>query len=183
MIHFPNRKYSVIMSDPPWSYRDKAQAGKRGATFKYPVMSLDEIKGLPMRTIADKDCALFLWTTYPMFSEALKVLDAWGFEYRTVAFTWVKTTKTGKLAMGMGNWTRANAEPCLLATRGKPKRVSAAVHSVIIGERREHSRKPDEVYERIEQLMGDLPRLEMFARQRVPGWDAWGNEVPEVVGG
>nr|WP_206923009.1 MT-A70 family methyltransferase [Alicyclobacillus suci] len=165
------------MSDPPWSYRDKAADGERGAGFKYPVMSLDDIKGLPMRSIAAPDCALFMWATFPMMREAFEVLSAWGFEYRTVAFTWVKLTKLGKLAMGMGNWTRANAEPCLLATRGKPRRISAGVHSVIMSERREHSRKPDEVYERIEQLMGDVPRLEMFARQRVPGWDAWGNQI------
>ncbi|WP_026975546.1 MT-A70 family methyltransferase [Alicyclobacillus contaminans] len=182
MIPFPDKRYSVIYVDPPWRYRDKAAAGERGAAFKYSVMSMEEIKGMPVQSIAADDCALFMWATYPMFPEALSVLEAWGFQYRTVAFTWVKTTKHGKLAMGMGNWTRANAEPCLLAIRGKPKRVSAAVHSVIMSERREHSRKPDEVYGRIEQLMGDLPRIELFARQRVPGWDAWGNEVPPDSG-
>lgn len=178
MIPFPDGRFSVILADPPWSYRDKAADGERGAGFKYDVMTLDDIKGLPIREIADKDCALFMWATYPMMPEAFEVLNAWGFKYRTVAFTWVKTTKHEKLAMGMGNWTRANAEPCLLATRGKPKRVSASVHSVIMSERREHSRKPDEQYERIEQLMGDVPRIELFARQHRDGWISWGNEVP-----
>lgn len=179
MIGFPTKRYETILSDPPWSYRDKAVDGERGAGFKYPVLSLDDIKGLPMRSIAATNCALFMWATAPMMPEAFEVLKAWGFDFRTIAFTWVKQTKTGKLAMGMGNWTRANAEYCLLATRGKPKRVSASVRSVIISERREHSRKPDEVYTRIEQLMGDTSRLEMFARQRVDGWDAWGLDVPD----
>jgi len=177
MIPFPDKQYTVIYADPPWSYRDKATAGERGAGFKYSVMSLDDIKGLPMRSIAADDCALFMWATYPMLSEAFEVLNAWGFTYKTVAFTWAKIAKNGKLSLGMGNWTRANAEPCLLATRGKPKRISAAVRSVIISERREHSRKPDEIRDRIVQLMGDIPRIELFARQRVDGWDAWGDEV------
>ena len=176
---FPDERYSVILADPPWSYRDKCNSGERGAGYKYDVMSLDDIKGLPIRTIAADDCALFMWATYPMLPEAFNVLDAWGFTYRVVAFTWVKTTRHGKLAMGMGNWSRANAEPCLLATRGKPKRVSASVHSVIMSERREHSRKPDEARDRIVQLMGDVPRIELFARERVDGWTAWGNEISE----
>lgn len=179
MIPFPNERYSIILCDPPWSYRDKAADGKRGAGFKYDVMSLDDIKGLPIRTIAAKDCALFMWATGPMMPEALHVIDAWGFEFKVIAFTWVKTTKYGKLAIGMGNWTRANAEYCLLAIRGKPKRISASVRSVIMSERREHSRKPDEVRELIVELLGDLPRIELFARQRVPGWSAWGLEVPD----
>lgn len=172
-------KYKVILADPPWQYRDKARAGERGAEYKYTCMS--EIALREMRyyipSISDIDCTLLLWSTMPMLPVCLSVIDAWGYKYKTVAFTWVKTTSCGCPAMGMGHWTRSNAELCLLATRGKPKRVSKSVHSVIMSPRREHSRKPDEAYERIEQLFGDVPRIELFARQRWPGWDAVGDEV------
>ena len=140
-------------------------------------MNLDALKGLPMRSIAAYDCALFLWATFPTLSDVFPLLDAWGFKYKTVAFTWVKVSKNNKLKMGMGNWTRANAEICLLATRGHPKRVSASVQSAILAEPREHSQKPDEVRERIVQLMGDVPRIELFARTHTPGWDVWGLET------
>lgn len=173
-------KYSLIYADPPWSYRDKANAGKRGAGHKYPTMGdLDiEAMGGWVYNLAADDCALAMWATFPRIDAALEVMASWGFKYKTVAFTWVKTTKTGKPFWGMGNWTRANAEVCLLGIRGRPKRVSAAVHSVITAPVREHSRKPDEARDRLVQLLGDVPRIELFARQRAPGWDAWGNQVP-----
>jgi N6-adenosine-specific RNA methylase IME4 len=175
---FPNRRYSIIYADPPWSYRDTAAAGNRGAGFKYGLMAQDNIAELPVDQIAAPDCALFLWVTMPKLSEVWGVIEKWGFTYKTVAFTWIKTNrKSGTPFWGMGNWTRANAELCLLATKGKPKRQSAAVHSVVMSPLRAHSQKPDEVRERIVKLMGDLPRIELFARERVEGWDAWGNEV------
>ena len=178
--NFPTCQYAVLYADPPWNYRDKASAGKRGASYKYPCMSVAEIAALPVQAISAPHSAMFMWVTPPMLDAGMDVLKAWGYEYKTIAFTWVKTTKRGKLFWGMGNWTRANAEHCLLGVRGKPKRVSAAVHSVIMAPVREHSRKPDEARERIVNLMGDVPRIELFARQRVDGWDAWGNELQEA---
>jgi len=178
MIQFPNKKYNIIYADPPWSYRDKALAGKRGAGCKYKTQSLKWIENLSVRNLADKDCALFLWVTMPKLNECWNVIEKWGFEYKTVAFTWIKTNKKADtLFWGMGNWTRANAELCLLAVKGKPKRINAGVHSVIISKVRKHSQKPNEARKRIVELLGDLPRIELFARERVEGWDVWGNEV------
>lgn len=148
-------KYSVIYADPPWSYRDKALAGNRGAECKYPVMSLEDICKLPVKELAADDCVLFLWVTMPKLDEAFDVIKAWGFEYKTCAFTWVKQNKkSDSLFWGMGRWTRANAEVCLLATRGKPKRADAGVHSVIISHIEEHSKKPAETRDRINKLLG-----------------------------
>ena len=114
----------------------------------------------------------------PKLNECFDLISSWGFEYKTCAFTWIKTNKkSDSLFWGMGRWTRANPEVCLLAAKGTPKRLSASVHSVVMSPIREHSRKPDEVRDRIVELVGDLPRIELFARQRVDGWDAWGNEV------
>ena len=172
------KKYNIIYADPPWSYKDKALSGNRGACCKYPVMSIEDICNLPVKDIADEDCILLMWVTMPKLNECFKVIEEWGFEYKTSAFTWVKKNKkSGSLFMGMGRWTRANAEICLLATRGKPKRNSASVHSVILSSIEEHSKKPNEARERIVQLCGDLPRIELFARQYADGWDCWGNEV------
>ena len=177
---FPDKRYSVIYADPPWSYRDKANAGKRGAGHKYTTQSQAWIEGLPVRQLALPDCALFLWVTMPKLDEVFggDLFRKWGFTFKTCAFTWVKTNeRKPSLFWGMGRWTRANAELCLLATRGKPKRIAANVHSVIQAPSLAHSEKPHETRDRIVQLMGDIPRIELFARQRVDGWDAWGNEV------
>lgn len=141
-------------------------------------MSIEEIKALPVGELADKNCALFMWLTFPCLYEALDVLKAWGFQYKTVAFVWVKQNrKSNSLFWGMGYWTRANAELCILATRGHPKRISPRVHQIIISHVEQHSKKPDEARDRIISLMGDLPRIELFARQATKGWDVWGNEV------
>lgn len=175
---FPDKKFEIILSDPPWSYSDKALAGNRGAACKYPTMSIEDIAALPMESIAAKNCALFLWITMPRLNDAFPLIDKWGFEYKTVAFTWVKKNKkSDSLFWGMGHWTRANAELCLLAIKGKPKRINAGVHSVIMSPIERHSKKPVETRARIEQLMGDLPRIELFARETAPGWDSWGLEV------
>lgn len=171
-----SKKYSVIYADPPWSYRNK---GTRASADKhYPTMSISEIKSLQVSEIADETCVLFLWATFPMLQEAMDTVEQWGFEYKTVAFVWVKENKRSPgWFWGLGNWTRANAEICLLATKGKPNRVSASVHSLICTPIGKHSEKPKEARERIVQLIGDVPRIELFARERTQGWDAWGNEV------
>lgn len=173
------KKYGVILADPPWAFRAWSDKGKgRSAEQHYPTMRMEDIKALPVPSLAAEDCVLFLWATFPMLKEALEVIDTWGFTYKTVAFTWVKENrKSPGLFWGLGYWTRANAEVCLLATRGSPKRQSAAVHQVILSPVERHSKKPDEVQERIVTLMGDVSRVELFARQETPGWDVWGNEV------
>lgn len=178
MIQLPNKKFSIIYADPPWSYKDKAKSGKRGASFKYKTQSDNWVCDLPVKDIADDDCALFLWVTMPKLPEAFKVIESWGFTYKTVAFTWVKKNKkANSWFWGMGNWTRANAEVCLLAIKGRPKRVSASVHSVVDARIERHSKKPDEVRNRIVELLGDIPRIELFARQQSEGWECWGDEV------
>lgn len=171
-------KYQIILADPPWSYRDKALAGNRGAICKYTVQSIDWLKDLPINDISSKNCALFLWVTMPQLSEGLEVIKAWGFQYKTVGFTWVKRNKkSNSWFFGMGSWTRSNAELCLLGTKGKPKRISASVSSIIDTPIEEHSKKPSVVRDQILSLMGDLPRIELFARQKAEGWDAMGYDV------
>lgn len=184
-------RYAAILVDPPWTYRDRANAGERGASHKYSTMSLDEICAMRVEEIAAPDCALFLWSVPPLLPDAFSVMRAWGFSYRTIAFNWVKTCRDRwvrgsdhrpyldlNLAFGMGHWTRANAELVLLGIRGRPERVSAAVHSVVIAPKGKHSAKPREVRRRIESLLGDVPRVELFATERVAGWSAWGDQVP-----
>lgn len=145
-------------------------------------MSLDEICALPVKEIAASDSALFLWATFPNLPEAFQVIKAWGFRYKTVAFVWVKRNrKSLGWFWGLGFWTRANAEICLLATKGHPKRQSKRVHQVIDTPVEEHSKKPDTTRQRIVELMGDVPRIELFARQKCPGWHAWGNEVQSDI--
>lgn len=148
------------------------------AESHYPTMALEDIKRLPVRQLASSDCALFLWTTVPLLQDCFSVMEAWGFIYKTVAFVWIKKNKKAdSLFWGMGYWTRANAELCMLATVGRPKRRSASVHQVILSSIEEHSKKSDVVRERIVELLGDLPCVELFARKKTEGWDAWGNEI------
>lgn len=143
----------------------------QGAAEKhYPTMGIDELCALPVPELAAKDCALFLWATFPQLPEALRLIRAWGFRYRTVAFVWLKRNrKSPSWFYGMGYWTRSNAEICLLATKGKPKRQSAGVHQFLISPIEQHSKKPDAAREKIVALMGDLPRIELFARQKRRG--------------
>ena len=173
------KKYSIIYADPPWRYKVYSKKGLgRSAESHYPTMELEDIRALPVGTLAADDCVLFLWTTIPLLHDCFSVMRAWGFSYKTVAFVWIKQNrKSDSLFWGMGHWTRANAEFCMLATKGHPKRRSAGVHQVILSHIEEHSKKPEEARRRIVELMGDLPRIELFARQKTDGWDAWGNEV------
>lgn len=176
MIPFPPKKYAIIYADPPWSYNNKAPRGS--AAGHYDTQSNTWIADLPVLDIAAPDCLLFMWITLPKLPECLAVLDAWGFKYKTTAFVWIKhNTKTPSLFWGMGYWTRSNAEICVLGVRGKPKRRSAGVHSVILSAIDKHSKKPAETRDRIVKLAGDLPRIELFARESSPGWDAWGNQI------
>lgn len=141
-------------------------------------MGIEDLCRLPISELAADDCALFMWATFPQLSEALQLIKSWGFTYKTVAFVWLKKNKVAdSWFYGLGFWTRGNAEICLFATKGKPKRQSASVHQFIISPIEQHSKKPDEARDKIVQLMGDLPRIELFARQSPEGWDVWGNEV------
>ena len=181
------KKYGIIYADPPWHYRVYSKKGAgRSAESYYPTMTIEKIQALPVSELADKDCALFMWITFPLLKESLSVLSAWGFKFKTIAFVWIKQNrKSDSLFWGMGYWTRTNAEFCVLATKGKPKRMAKNVHQVIVSHIEEHSKKPDEARRRIVRLMGDLPRIELFARQKSAGWDVWGNEVESniILGG
>ena len=176
-----NKKYNIIYADPPWSYRDKRDKHPRlcgGASAHYNTMTIEEIKNLPVNKLADDNCMLFIWVTFPNLQEGLDVIKAWGFTYKTLGFSWIKTNKkNGKPFFGIGYYTKSNCEVCLIGVKGKPIVVSNKVSSVIISPREEHSKKPDIVRDKIVELCGDLPRIELFARQRVDGWDCWGDEV------
>jgi len=171
--------YKIIYADPPWQFKTYSDKGrKKSPDNHYDCMNVDEIKKIPIQDISDDDCILFLWITYPNLIDGLETIKSWGFIYKTCAFSWIKKNKNkDSLFWGLGYWTRSNNEICLLATKGKPKRISKKVHQIIIEKIREHSRKPDCVRDRIVELCGDLPRIELFARQETPGWDCWGNEL------
>ena len=172
--------YQIIYADPPWRYDQK---GLQGAAEKhYSTMSLEDICKLPVGSISAKDSILFLWATFPQLPAALRVISAWGFKYKTVAFLWLKKNrKADSWFFGLGFWTRGNAEVCLLATRGHPKRQSSKIHQFIISPIEAHSKKPDIVRDKIVELAGDVPRIELFARQTTPGWDVWGNGVTSSI--
>ena len=176
-------KFAIVYAYPAWSYRVWSRKDMvRSVENHYPTMDIKEICALPVANIAAKDSALFLWATFPNLPEAFEVIKAWGFTYKTVAFTWVKTCrKSPGYFVSLGHWTRANAEVCLLATKGQPRRISKSVRQLIVSPVRQHSQKPDEARERIIELMGDLPRVELFAREKVAGWAAWGNEVDSDI--
>jgi len=141
-------------------------------------MSIEEIKNLPVSNLADDDCILFMWVTFPILPEVFSIMEAWGFRYATVGFNWVKRQKKGDgWFFGLGNWTRSNSELCLIGIKGHPVRQSASVSQVIDTPIEEHSKKPDCVRDKIVELCGDIPRIELFARQKAEGWDVWGNEV------
>ena len=183
-------KYQIIYSDPPWPFKTYSEKGKgRSPEKHYKCMSMDDIKKLPVGNIADDNCALFLWPVFPHLEHALEVIKAWGFTYKTVAFVWVKTNrKTMGFHWGCGYWTRANAEIVLLATKGKPKRLSAGVHQVIMEPVGKHSVKPRIVRKKIVKLMGNLSRIELFAREKEEGWvsiglDIDGKDIRDVLGG
>ena len=175
-------KYGAILCDPPWKFQAYSSKGitTRSAESHYATSETANLEEIPVGDWAAKDCVLFMWVVDSHLDQGLSLMSAWGFAFKTVAFNWVKTGKDGQPRMSMGLWTRKMSEICLLGTRGKPVRVDKGVRQVIMAPRREHSRKPDEIYERVEALVAG-PYLEMFARQRRAGWDAWGNEVDKFT--
>lgn len=216
LASLPEKSVNVVYADPPWKYNQTVKNGvlkRKDGTLIYPSMSLRELCdiGPSVSRICKDDAALLLWATMPLLSEALKVIEAWGFKYKTCFVTWIKTTKQGdRPAFGVGYYTRSNAELCLLAIKGKiasykkclpdePDRGASAMSSVVHEEdycrpnfltllddsstpvvmtpRREHSRKPAIVRDMITRLFGNIPRVEMFAREQTPGWTVMGNDV------
>ena len=175
-------KYSIIYADPAWSYRDKANDGCRGANHKYPVMSVQDICRLPVWELANPEsCLLAMWWVPTQPREALQVMEAWGFRLMTTkGFTWHKTNKhKGNSALGMGHMTRANSEDMLFAVRGRlPARLDASICQHVTAPRGAHSAKPDIFRQLLVQLLGDVPRIELFSRSDAAGWDHWGNEAP-----
>lgn len=199
-------QFEIILLDPAWTYEDKALAGDRGAGCKYALMDDRAMKALPVELLAADNCAMFMWATMPKLQEALDLGRAYGFQYKTCAFTWVKTTPAFdalirwvgdksllnvlKLAgvlkalntlwfIGMGRWTRANAELVLLFVKGRPQRLDAGVNQIVAAPPGPHSAKPAEVRDRIVQLLGDKPRVELFARDVAPGWMALGGDLDD----
>ena len=175
------KKYQVIYADPPWSYNDKMK-GHQGAETHYQTQDLEWIKKLPVQNICDDDCVLFLWVVSPLLDKAFEVVSSWGFNYVTLAFCWIKETPLfNKQVKNLGRWTMGGVELVLLGRKGHPKRIKNNVVQTVFDIRTGHSRKPDEVQRRIVELMGDLTRVELFARRKTNGWDVWGNEVESDI--
>lgn len=171
--------FGCVLADPPWSF--KTWSGKTGTPHRtandhYVTTATTALSDIPIESVCAPNCALFMWVVDSHIDQALELGRAWGFQLKTRAFTWRKLTKNGTAKIGMGYWTRKQTEMCLLFTRGKVKRKDKGVREIIDAPRREHSRKPDETYSRIERLV-DGPYLELFARQAWPGWSAWGNQI------
>lgn len=186
MTDFPTEKYRIIYADPPWSYGNFQGKGKAfgDVSAHYPTMAKEAMAALPVASIADPNlCLLFMWATFPTLPDAMFLMDAWGFDYKTAAFLWVKT-RGEKLYSGLGFYTNSNAEVCFVARRGKAPfvRANRDVKQIVQAPLQEHSRKPAEVRDRIVRLVGDVPRIELFARQATEGWAAWGNQAPAAVG-
>jgi len=172
----PEGGFGFIMADPPWRFATRSARGvtRKGAGGHYETLSLEQIMALPVSELAAPDCLLWLWATNPLLPRAFEVLTAWGFQFKTAGH-WAKTTVNGNLAFGTGYILRCAGEPFLIATRGRPK-TTRSVRSVIVGRVREHSRKPENAFHAAEKLMPDVRRLELFSRQRRPGWATWGAE-------
>jgi N6-adenosine-specific RNA methylase IME4 len=179
-LPLPEGRFNVILADPPWSFKTYSNKGKgKGAEQHYNTMTLEQIKAMPVKRLAKADCVLLLWVTFPLLQEGIETMKAWGFEYKTCAFAWMKKNSKSKgLFAGMGYYTRANVEICLLGTRGSPNKFRKAknIKQAILSRRREHSRKPDCVHQRIEKLFKG-PYVELFARTPRDGWVTWGNQT------
>ncbi len=185
----PNKKYQIIYADPPWHFGDKVKSNSsKGAHFyslkdkHYKTMSQKDIINLPVQNITDENCILFMWSTHAHIEAAIQVGNQWGFKYITIGFEWFKSLKRDIPATTLGKWTVGGSiELCLLFKKGHPKRVNKKVRRLLFSRRTQHSKKPDEVRNSIVRLMGDLPRIELFAREHIQGWDVWGNEAPKDI--
>lgn len=186
---FPDKKYKIIYADPPWHYSSKhyQDGGRDFNSLKkyYNTMSIQEIKNLPVKLITDKNCACFLWVPFSHLNKGVDVLKAWGFKYKTVAFNWIKKTKNGKNFVNQAPWTLKSSEICILGIKGRMSKYKISnnvrelieTETIIEAERTIHSRKPKEARERIEELFGEIPKIELFAREQIKGWDCWGDQL------
>ena len=185
VIDLPDKKYNIIYADPPWYYGSKSAVNNTtGSAIKplsdhYSTMSLQELKNMPIKNMTKDDAACFMWVTDSHIDEALEVLRSWGFAYKTIAFNWIKTTSKGNYCKNVAPWTMKSSEICLLGIKGRMTKYKQAnnIESLVIAQRTQHSQKPNEVRKRIEDLFGDLPRIELFAREKTDGWDVWGDEI------
>lgn len=178
---FPDKKYEIIYADPAWKYYEGGYKNQEQhydtIETKYLIDFIDENEK-NVAELAAENCILFIWTTSPMLPYMPELIEKWGFKYSTVGFVWVKSKKDGTgFFFGNGNWTRANAEYCLIAHKGKIERQDATIPQIIYEPKNEHSKKPKCVRNKIVQLVGNLPRIELFAREKIDGWDNWGNEL------
>jgi len=174
-IYNTEKKYNIIYADPAWSYYE---GGNKAQSVHYKTMSMESICNLPVKNITDDNCILFLWVTFPILQECFKVIESWGFKYSTCGFNWIKKNKVSDTNFfGCGGWTRANSELCLIATKGQILRLDNTISQVIETQIESHSKKPAIVRELITRLVGELPRIELFSRKALDGWDCWGNEV------
>lgn len=180
-----NKKYNIIYADPAWEYKESGGGHRGTAGLPYQTMSTEDICSLPIKELQADKCILFIWATFKKLKECLKVIEAWRFEYYGLGFDWCKTSKNGKPAFGMGYYTRQNNEVCLIGVpKDKNRRLKPINRDVacsILSLREEHSKKPDCVRELIVRSIGDLPRVELFARQKHKGWDSWGNEIESDI--
>lgn len=180
----PAGPFDLVYADPGWQYRDSLNMGKRGAAHKYTTLDYRDLARLPVRSITADDCLLAMWWTAPLVHEALFVVEAWGFRVVTMkGFTWEKLTKNGGAHYGLGHWTRGNTEDCLFAVKGRPKRVHKGIPQLIRAPIRGHSQKPDEARTALELLLGDVRRVELFARQAFAGWCGWGDGLGYTIAG
>ena len=176
-----DKKFKTILADPPWRFQNSTgkMAPEHKRLSRYPTMNLEDIKSLPVSNLCNNPAHLYLWVPNALLTEGLEVMKSWGFKYKTIAFNWIKTTSKGNYCKNVAPWTMKSSEICLFGVKGMMTKYKKAnnIESLVVAERTKHSKKPEEVRNRIELLFGDLPRIELFARKTSPGWDVWGNEV------
>lgn len=181
------KKYNIIYADPPWKFNNRNNSNTKfggGVTDKYPTMSIEEIKNLNIPSIASDDCALLMWCTTSKgdstLADKLQLFEHWGFRLVNIGFSWIKTNKNNnKPFFNVGHYTHIGAEHCFLGIKGSMEVKDKSVSGLIISPREEHSKKPDIVRDEIVKLFGDVPRIELFSRQKVDGWDYIGNDIDD----
>ncbi len=183
-MKLPNRKYNIIYADPPWKFSSpKFQDGNRGFGNRvedhYLTMNDSEIKNIPVHKICKTDCILFFWTIDSKLKSAIEIIENWGFRYATIGFTWIKQYKSGSICYNFGTYTLKSSEICLIGIKGKLKNIKKKnnIKNLVFAERLQHSKKPNFIRNQIVELCGNLPRIELFAREKFEGWDYWGNEL------
>ena len=179
-----NKKYNIIYADPPWSFSSKELQKYDNKRFTsmdkhYSTQSKDWIKNLSVKNITEKNSCIFLWVTDAHIKEGIEVMESWGFKYVTIAFIWEKVSKNGITVANLGSWTMKNYEICLFGTKGKMLQYKKCnnIYQKVVAERTKHSKKPQQVRDNIVKIFPNLPRIELFARQKTSGWDVFGNEI------